>query len=64
MKLCRYDDNRLGVVLGNEVADVTSVLGALPTYGYPLPRHDVLIAPPSRSWSEPPSGFRSPRSSC
>ncbi len=44
MKLCRYDDNRLGVVLGNEVADVTSVLGTLPTYGYPLPRHDVLVA--------------------
>ena len=44
MKLCRYDDNRLGVVLGTEVADVTSVLGTLPTYGYPLPRYDVLIA--------------------
>lgn len=44
MKLCRYGDERLGVVLGDEVADVTAVLEQLPVARYPLPRHDPLIA--------------------
>lgn len=44
MKLCRFDDDRLGVVLGSEVADVTGALDALPALRYPLPRHDPLIA--------------------
>jgi 2-keto-4-pentenoate hydratase/2-oxohepta-3-ene-1,7-dioic acid hydratase in catechol pathway len=44
MRLCRYDDNRLGVVLGQEIADVTAVLNELPAVRYPLPRHDPLIA--------------------
>jgi 2-keto-4-pentenoate hydratase/2-oxohepta-3-ene-1,7-dioic acid hydratase in catechol pathway len=44
MRLCRYNDNRLGVVLGDELADVTRVLDELPAVRYPLPRHDPLIA--------------------
>jgi 2-keto-4-pentenoate hydratase/2-oxohepta-3-ene-1,7-dioic acid hydratase in catechol pathway len=44
MRLCRYGDDRLGVVLGEEVADVTHVLGELPAARYPLPRYDPLIA--------------------
>lgn len=44
MKLCRFNDDRLGVVLGNELADVTAVLDELPAVRYPLPRHDPLIA--------------------
>lgn len=44
MRLCRFDDQRLGVVLGEQVADVTPALDVLPSYRYPLPRHDVLIA--------------------
>jgi 2-keto-4-pentenoate hydratase/2-oxohepta-3-ene-1,7-dioic acid hydratase in catechol pathway len=44
MRLCRFDDNRLGVVLGQEVADVTSVLERLPACRYPLPRDDLLVA--------------------
>jgi 2-keto-4-pentenoate hydratase/2-oxohepta-3-ene-1,7-dioic acid hydratase in catechol pathway len=44
MKLCRFDDNRLGVVLDDGVHDVTGVLSRLPKVGYPLPRHDLLIA--------------------
>lgn len=44
MRLCRFDDDRLGVVLGNEIADVTSVLELLPAVRYPLPRHDPLVA--------------------
>lgn len=45
MKLCRFGDNRVGVVLGNEVADITAtVLAELPTHRYPLPSHDPLVA--------------------
>ena len=44
MKLCRFDDNRVGVVLDDGVHDVTSVLSRLPQVRYPLPRHDLLIA--------------------
>ncbi|TRW99486.1 fumarylacetoacetate hydrolase family protein [Paracoccus sp. M683] len=44
MKLCRFDDNRLGVVRGNCVHDVSDVLGVLPQVRYPLPDHDPLIA--------------------
>ena len=44
MKLCRFDQNRLGVVDGDIVRDVTAALDVLPAYRYPLPTHDVLIA--------------------
>ena len=44
MKICRYDDNRLGLVQDDGIRDVTSVLEGLGTFKYPLPRHDVLIA--------------------
>lgn len=44
MRLCRYDDNRLGVVRGDAVHDVTEVLEALPSFRDPLPDHDPLIA--------------------
>src|SRR5262245_41649512 len=44
MKICRFDDNRLGVVRDDMVYDVTPALKKLPTTGYPLPRHDPLIA--------------------
>lgn len=44
MRICRYDNNKLGVVVGTEVADVTAVLDSLPAVRYPLPRHDLLIA--------------------
>jgi len=43
MKICRYDDNRLGVVRGTTIHDVTSVLDALPAQRWPLPTHDILI---------------------
>jgi 2-keto-4-pentenoate hydratase/2-oxohepta-3-ene-1,7-dioic acid hydratase in catechol pathway len=42
--LCRFDDNRLGVVSGAEVRDVTAVLDRLPAASYPYPPHDALIA--------------------
>ncbi|HML15231.1 MAG TPA: fumarylacetoacetate hydrolase family protein [Xanthobacteraceae bacterium] len=44
MRLCRFNDNRLGLVRGEEVRDVTAALEALPAHRYPLPRHDPLIA--------------------
>jgi 2,4-didehydro-3-deoxy-L-rhamnonate hydrolase len=44
MKLCRYDDNRIGLVRGRNVHDVTGVLEALPPLRYPAPFGDHLIA--------------------
>src|SRR5688572_22989028 len=44
MKLCRFGEDRLGVVEGDRVRDVTAALDVLPAYRYPLPGHDVLIA--------------------
>ena len=44
MRLCRFGNDRLGVVDGNHVRDVTSVLDALPSYRHPLPAFDVVIA--------------------
>jgi len=42
--LCRFDNDRLGLVDGDTVRDVTAALDTLPRYGYPLPRFDPLIA--------------------
>ncbi|MGH8668016.1 MAG: fumarylacetoacetate hydrolase family protein [Burkholderiales bacterium] len=44
MKICRFDDNRIGLVQSDRVHDVTSVLSELGTFGYPLPRFDPFIA--------------------
>jgi 2-keto-4-pentenoate hydratase/2-oxohepta-3-ene-1,7-dioic acid hydratase in catechol pathway len=44
MKLCIFDNNRLGVVEGDTVRDVTAVLNRMPAYRGILPRHDPLIA--------------------
>lgn len=44
MKICRFDDNRLGVVQGETVCDVTAALEVLPSHVYPLPTVDQLIA--------------------
>jgi 2-keto-4-pentenoate hydratase/2-oxohepta-3-ene-1,7-dioic acid hydratase in catechol pathway len=44
MRICRFDDNRLGVVTDRGVHDVTLAMGKLPTWTYPLPPFDPLIA--------------------
>jgi 2,4-didehydro-3-deoxy-L-rhamnonate hydrolase len=44
MRLCRFNDNRLGVVVEDHVIDVTDILDTLPQYRYPLPRFDPLMA--------------------
>jgi 2-keto-4-pentenoate hydratase/2-oxohepta-3-ene-1,7-dioic acid hydratase in catechol pathway len=44
MRICRFDDNRLGVVTAGEVHDVTEALEQLPKWTYPLPVFDPFIA--------------------
>src|ERR1700674_4118184 len=44
MKLCRYDDNRIGIVREGKVHDVTGILDVLPLLRYPAPFGDQLIA--------------------
>ena len=44
MRLCRFDEDRLGVVEGDVVCDVTAVLGALAPVRWPLPAGDLFIA--------------------
>ena len=44
MRLCRYDDDRLGLVEGDEIADVTAVLDLLPAVRWPVPPGDLMIA--------------------
>src|SRR5467141_1540715 len=43
MKLCRYDNNRLGIVEGDEVLDVSKALSVIPQPGWPIPQGDPLI---------------------
>ena len=43
MRLCRFNDNRLGLVEGDQVADVTAALDVIPSYSWPLPEGDLLI---------------------
>ena len=44
MRLCRFGENRLGLVERSSVRDVTAALDVLPQAQYPFPRHDALIA--------------------
>jgi 2-keto-4-pentenoate hydratase/2-oxohepta-3-ene-1,7-dioic acid hydratase in catechol pathway len=44
MKICRFDDDRIGLVQGDAVHDVSAVLAELGTFAYPLPRFDPFIA--------------------
>jgi 2-keto-4-pentenoate hydratase/2-oxohepta-3-ene-1,7-dioic acid hydratase in catechol pathway len=43
MRICRFDKNRLGVVEGEKLFDVTEALDILPNYRWPLPHGDALI---------------------
>ena len=43
MKICRFDFDRLGVVDGDVVIDVTAALDAMPALRWPLPQGDPLI---------------------
>ncbi|WP_309084676.1 fumarylacetoacetate hydrolase family protein [Chelativorans sp.] len=44
MRFCRFNDNRLGVVEGDQVRDVSTVLEELPSYRWPFPHGDVFMA--------------------
>ena len=44
MRLARYGDNRLGLVDGDSLRDVTAALDVLPSLRYPVPAGDLLIA--------------------
>ena len=44
MRICGFKDNRLGLVKGDRVFDVSSVLEKLPKPTYPYPKGDPLIA--------------------
>ncbi len=43
MRICRFDDARLGVVIGDEIADVTAVTEKLPPLRWPVPLGDHFI---------------------
>ena len=44
MKLCRFNDDRLGLVEGASLVDVSAALSKLSPCSYPLPTYDILIA--------------------
>lgn len=44
MKICRFDDNRLGLIQGENVLDVSQALVVLPNLNWPYPRGDQFIA--------------------
>ena len=43
MKLCRFNDNRLGLVEGDQIIDITPALDVIPSMRYPAPLGDQLI---------------------
>lgn len=44
MKLCRYDNDNLGLVEGDRIRDISAVRAELPTMRWPLPLGDPLAA--------------------
>ncbi len=44
MRICRFDEDRLGLIEGEDVIDVTPALGAIPATRWPRPHGDALIA--------------------
>lgn len=43
MRLCRFNDDRFGLVVADNILDVTPALSGLQARRYPFPQHDVLI---------------------
>ncbi|MEC7488537.1 MAG: fumarylacetoacetate hydrolase family protein [Pseudomonadota bacterium] len=44
MRICRYNDNKLGLVKGDQLIDVTLALEKIPKSGWPRPHGDAMIA--------------------
>lgn len=43
MRICRFNHDRVGLVIDGYIRDVTAVLAQLPAQRYPLPSHDLFI---------------------
>jgi 2-keto-4-pentenoate hydratase/2-oxohepta-3-ene-1,7-dioic acid hydratase in catechol pathway len=43
VRICRFNNDRVGVVLGDQVADVSAVTAELPAFHWPLPPGDAFI---------------------
>lgn len=44
MKLCIFDDDRIGIVSGQDIIDITGVFTAVPQPGWPYPKYDWIIS--------------------
>lgn len=44
MRICRFNQDRLGIVQSDEIIDVTVALDAIPASRWPLPLGDTLVA--------------------
>ena len=44
MRIARFDNNRVGIVQGDGIHDMTGALEQLPAHRYPYPRRDALVA--------------------
>ncbi|HEX9461183.1 MAG TPA: fumarylacetoacetate hydrolase family protein [Alphaproteobacteria bacterium] len=44
MRICWFNDNRLGLVKDGRVHDVSAAIGKLPKPSYPYPKGDLLVA--------------------
>lgn len=44
MRICRFNHDKLGLVQGDEILDISAALEALPTHRWPVPQADPLIA--------------------
>jgi 2-keto-4-pentenoate hydratase/2-oxohepta-3-ene-1,7-dioic acid hydratase in catechol pathway len=44
MKICRYDDDRVGLVRDGQVYDASAALGSIPALRWPVPLGDALVA--------------------
>ncbi len=44
MRICRYDNDQVGLVRGGDVFDATAALDQLPSLRWPVPAGDALIA--------------------
>ena len=44
MKICRFDESKLGLIQEENILDVTEALDVLPTLKWPYPRGDQMVA--------------------
>ena len=61
MRICRFNDNRFGLVEGEQVLDVTAALDVIPAQRYPLPQHDIMIEHLDRVLARAPKSCAPPR---